>query len=60
MLKQVFLGGFELVVARFGPPKIPKNLEDALFWDQKWVENGSKMHFSKTHPRPFGVPKRVK
>ena len=60
MLKQVFLDCFELVVAHFGPPKIPKCLEDALFWDQKWVKNGSKTHFSKTHPTPFGVHKRVK
>ena len=60
MLKQVFLDCFELVVAHFGPPKIPKCLEDGLFWDQKWVENGSKTHFSKTHPTPFGVHKRVK
>ena len=60
MLRQVFLHCFELVVAHFGPPKIPKCLEDALFWDQKWVKNGSKTHFSKTHPRPFGVHKRVK
>ena len=60
ILKQVFLDCFELVVAHFGPPKIPKCLEDALFWDQKWVENGSKTHFSKTHPTPFGVHKRVK
>ena len=60
MLKQVFLYRFELVVARFGPPKIPKCLENGLFWDQKWVKNGSKMHFSKPYPRPFGVDKRVK
>ena len=40
-LKQVFLDRFELVVAHFGPPKIPKCLENGLFWDQKWVENGS-------------------
>ena len=60
MLKQVFLDCFELGVAHFGPPKIPKCLEDALFWDQKWVKNGSKTHFSKTHPRPFGVHHRVK
>ena len=59
-LKQVFLDRFELVVARFGPPKIPKCLENGLFWDQKWVKNGSKTHFSKPHPRPFGVHKRVK
>ena len=54
-LKQVFLDRFELVVAHFGPPKIPKCLENGLFWDQKWVKNGSKTHFSKPHPRPFGV-----
>ena len=59
-LKQVFLDYFELVVAHFGPPKIPKCLENGLFWDQKWVKNGSKTHFSKPHPRPFGVHKRVK
>ena len=39
MLKQVFLDCFELVVAHFGPPKIPKCLENGLFWDQKWVKN---------------------
>ena len=60
MLKQVFLDCFELVVAHFGPPKVPKCLENGLFWDQKWVKNGSKTHFSKPHPRPFGVHKRVK
>ena len=60
MLKQVFLDCFELVVAHFGPPKIPKCLENGLFRDQKWVKNGSKTHFSKTHPRPFGVHHRVK
>ena len=59
-LKQEFLDRFELVVAHFGPPKIPKCLENGLFWDQKWVKNGSKTHFSKSHPRPFGVHKRVK
>ena len=60
ILDQVFLDCFELGVAHFGPPKIPKCLEDALFWDQKWVKNGSKTHFSRPHPRPFGVHKRVK
>ena len=59
-LKQVFLDRFELVVANFGPPKIPKCLENGLFWDQKWVKNGSKTHFSKPHPIPLGVHKRVK
>ena len=59
-LKQVFLDRFERVVADFGPLKIPKCLENGLFWDQKWVKNGSKTHFSKPHPRPFGVHQRVK
>ena len=39
MLKQVFLGHYEHVVARFGPWKIPKCLENGPFWDQKWVKN---------------------
>ena len=40
--------------------KSQKCLENRLFWDQKWVKNGSKTHFSKPHPRPFGVHKLVK
>ena len=43
MLKQVFLGRFEPVVARFGPWKIPKCFENGLSQDQKmgqkWVKN---------------------
>ena len=58
-LRQVFLDSFELLVAHFGPRKIPKCLENGLFSDQKWVKNGSKTHFSKPHPRPFGVHERV-
>ena len=59
MLKQVFLGRFELTVARYGPWKIPKCLENGAFWDQKWVKNGSKTHFSKCAPRPYGMLKQV-
>ena len=59
MLKQVFLGRFEPVVARFGPWKLPKCLENGPFQDQKWVKNGSKTHFSKSDPGPFGVLKQV-
>ena len=59
-LKQVFLDRFELVAAQFGPAKIPKCLDSGLCCDQKWVKNGSKTRFSKPHPRPFGVHKRVK
>ena len=58
MLKQVFLGCFEPVVTHFGPCKIPKCLENGLLWDQKWVKNGSKMCFSKSDPRPFGMLKQ--
>ena len=58
-LKQVFLDHFELVVAHFGPPKIAKCLENGLFWDQKRVKMGQ-TQFSKPHPSPFGVHKRVK
>ena len=59
MLKQVFLGRFEPVVARFGPWKIPKCLENGPFQDQKWVKNGSKTRFSKSAPGPFGMLKQV-
>ena len=31
--------------------------EDVRFWDQNWVKNGSKMHFSKSDPRSFGMLK---
>ena len=47
MLKQVVLGRFEPMVARFGSWKIPKCLEKGPFWDQKWVKNGPKGVFSK-------------
>ena len=59
MLKQVFLARFEPVVARYGPWKIPKCLENGPFWDQKWVKNGSKTHFSKSDAGPFGAHKQV-
>ena len=59
MLKQVFEGRFEPVVACFGPCKIPKCLENGPFQDQKWVKNGSKTHFSKSDPGPFGMLKQV-
>ena len=50
MLTQVFLGHFEPVVARFGPWKIPKCLENGPFWDQQWVKND---------PGPFMMLKQV-
>ena len=59
MLKRVFLRRFEPVVARFGPWKIPKCLENGPFQDQKRVKNGLKTHFSKSDPGPFGVLKQV-
>ena len=59
MLEQVFLGLFEPVVARFGPWKIPKCLENGTFWHQKGVQNGSKTRFSKNDPGPFGMLKQV-
>ena len=44
-LEQLFLDPFELVVAHFGPPIIPKWLENGLFWAQKGVRNRSKTDF---------------
>ena len=55
MPKQVFLARFELVVAHFGPPEIPKCLENEFCCDRKWVKNGPKMCCSKNDPRPYGV-----
>ena len=55
MLKQVFLARFEPVVARFGPRKIPKCLENGPFWDQKWLKNGSKKPLFKSDRGPFGM-----
>ena len=52
-------GRFEPVVTRFGLGKIPQCLENGLFWDQKWVKNGSKTHFSETDPGPFAMLKQV-
>ena len=45
-LKQVLLDRFEVVVAHFGPVKIPKCLENGLFWDK----NGSKMGQKRIFP----------
>ena len=59
MLKQVLLARFEPVVARFGPRKIPKCLENGPFWDQKWLKNGSKKAFLKSDRGPIGMPKQV-
>ena len=59
MLKQVVLAHFEPVATGFGPWNIPKCLEMGPFWEQKWVENGSKKRFSKSDPGPFGMLKQV-
>ena len=49
-----------MFLARFEPVvwKIPKCLENGSFWDQKWVQNGSKTHFLKSDPGPFGMLKQ--
>ena len=51
MLKPLILGRFEPVVARYGPWKIPKCLENGPFQDQKWVKNGSKMGQKHIFPK---------
>ena len=58
-LKQVVLAHFEPVVTRFGPWKTPECLANGPLWDQKWVKNGSKTHFSKSDARQFGMHKQV-
>ena len=59
ILKQVFLARFEPLLTWFGPWKVPKCLENGPFWDPKAVTIGSKPHFSKSDPRPFGMLKQV-
>ena len=59
MLKQLVLAHLEPAATGFGSWKIPKCLENGPFWDQKWVKNGSKTHFSKSDPEPFGMPKQA-
>ena len=49
----------QAVVMRFGPSKIPRCLQNGPFWDQNWVKNGSKMHFSTSDLSPFGTFKEV-
>ena len=55
----LFLARFEPVVTHFGPWKIPKYLENAPFWGQKWVKIGSKMRFSRSDLAAFGNLKQV-
>ena len=59
ILKQVFLARFEPLLTWFGPWKVPKCLENGPFWDPKGVTIGSKPHFSKSDPQPFGMLKQV-
>ena len=47
MRKQVFLACFELMVARFGPRRVPKCLENGLFWDKIGSKMGQKCVFPK-------------
>ena len=54
MLKQVFLGGFEPVVARFGPWKIPKCLEMGHFGTNNASKMGQKRVFPKVILDHFG------
>ena len=54
MPKQVFLARLDLVVARFGPPRLPQCLENGLFSDKIFFKIGSKMHFSNNR-RSVGV-----
>ena len=59
VLKQVVLARLEPQITRFGPWKRPKCLENGPLWDQKWAKTGSKLRFSKSDPRPFGMLKQL-
>ena len=50
---------FEPIASQFGHSTVTKCVENGLFWDQKWVKNGSTMCFSKDTFGPFGVHKQV-
>ena len=50
---------FEPVVTHFGPWKIPKCIENGMFWDQKWVKHGSKTYLRNADWGPFGMRKPV-
>ena len=58
-LKHVFLAHFEPMVTRFAPWKIPKCNANGPLWNQKWVKNRSKTHFSTSDPTPFGMHQQV-
>ena len=55
-LKQVFL----TVLSLWWPILVLRKSQNALKMGCFGTKNGSKTHFSKSHPRPFGVHKRVK
>ena len=45
--------------SKIGHSKVPKCVENGLFWDQKSIKNGSKMCFFKDTFGLFGVHKQV-
>ena len=53
------LAPFEPVVTQLCPWKMPKCLENAMFWDEKWVKHGSKTYLRSSDWGPFGMLKRV-
>ena len=59
MLKHVFLAHLEPVVTRFGRWKIPKCLENGLFWDKTGSKMAQKHIFSKSDPGRIGMLKQV-
>ena len=57
--KQMELAHFEPMLSNFGPSQGRKGLESGLFWDHKWLQNGSKPWFSKNDPSLVVVHKRM-
>ena len=49
----------EPIASHFGHSGATQCLENGLFWDKKWVKNGSKMSFSNDTFGLFGVHKQV-
>ena len=58
--KRVGWAHFEPMLSNFGFSQGRKGLESGVFWEHKWLQNGSKPWFSKNDPSHVVVQKRMK
>ena len=60
MDSQRFCSAVPMIAAAYSAfQKKEKQEKIGPFWDKKWVKKGSKTHFSKSDPGPFGMLKQV-